>query len=501
MSRVLVVEWDFREVRGLLAAQRSGGVEIAAMFAREIPASAHNSLDAVRDALAPAIAGLELVKTPLIVAVGRQMVELRQVALPPAPAEELPEMVRLSAEQEFASLTEDDALDFLVMAGGPAQPHRLMVAVMTESQRDEIVALGSRLGLPVQRIALRAGATAALVPLNADRFGDDPVMCVDAMPQEVDLTVCESRRVTFLRTARISTESQTPLHSGSSLVNEVRRTLAAASNQDDSQRSVATICLFGDADEDRATIELLEQDLALPVVAADPLAGLRVSPKIDSAILASRGRFAALVGLACDELAGQPPRFDFLHPKQRSETPTNRRTWSLAAAAVASLVLAIAWTMMSMLSSPLEEQAELRARLEPLQKLTEKSADVEARAGEVENWLATDVNWLDQLENLSRKLRQQPLANGEFAVDDDVVVNSLSLDRSRDVGGTIQLKAVARRPESVQFFETRLRDEQHRVRLQGGNHDSLVDGYDWAFELFVRVEPDEPANLQETAQP
>ena len=128
-------------------------------------------------------------------------------------------------------------------------------------------------------------------------------------------------------------------------------------------------------------------------------------------------------------------------------------------------------------------------------------AEVEARAGEVESWLRTDVNWLDQLENLSRKLRQQPLASGQFAVDDDVIVTGLTLARSRENGGTMELKAVARRPESVQAFVTRLRDDRHRVRLEGGKDDERIENYAWAFEVFVEVEPDEPAELLESDRP
>ncbi len=97
MTRKIAIDWDETEIR-LVAAQVSGNsvkVSEAALIAVEDG----NVMETLRKAIA--LRGLE--RTETLVAIGRGKAELRELQLPPVPADELPDMVRFQAVRSFAS--------------------------------------------------------------------------------------------------------------------------------------------------------------------------------------------------------------------------------------------------------------------------------------------------------------------------------------------------------------------------------------------------------------
>ena len=121
--------------------------------------------------------------------------------------------------------------------------------------------------------------------------------------------------------------------------------------------------------------------------------------------------------------------------------------------------------------------------------------DVTAQAGAIDHWSATDVNWLDELEQFARRVRPQPLTAKEFNVGSDAMMTQLTIRRATGAnpsGGQMDFDGVAKSPAAVADLEQRLRDEKHRVSTGGGKQDKTVPGYDWSFGLQVKVpRPDE----------
>jgi hypothetical protein len=155
------------------------------------------------------------------------------------------------------------------------------------------------------------------------------------------------------------------------------------------------------------------------------------------------------------------------------------------------------------ISDPARELAQLENRIQALQSQADMYKDATAQAAAVERWLATDVNWLDELEQFARRVRPQPLSAKDFPADEDVVVAQLTMLRppgTDAVGGRIDLQAKAKSDTAVRDLEQRLRDERHRVTPGGIQQDKTVPGYPRALDLQVHVLPLSEEESDEAAE-
>jgi hypothetical protein len=219
----------------------------------------------------------------------------------------------------------------------------------------------------------------------------------------------------------------------------------------------------------------------------------------------SLARFAAVMGMALGEADRRPPVVDFLNVRRRAEQRKITRQHVLAAAAAAVTLLAVGlflWWRSASLSRDLRrlnaETAQLNAQYQQGQ-----FGEMIDKAASIERWLATDVNWLEELRSLSNKWRPKPLDSKEFPVADDIVVTQLTAFRppGNDArGGRVAVQAVARSQSAVATLEQRLRDLEHGINTGGGKQDSSVPGYVWSFGLTMDVAPsDDVVDVAESA--
>src|SRR5688500_17758540 len=119
MAQLLAIEWDAREAR--LAIGRTRGKELTIEHALAV------LLGAREDGTADSSIGSQIAnelrrrgvgRVETLVAVGRANIELKQLSLPPAPEEELPELVRFQALRQFTTIGEDWPLDFVRLNTG-----------------------------------------------------------------------------------------------------------------------------------------------------------------------------------------------------------------------------------------------------------------------------------------------------------------------------------------------------------------------------------------------
>src|SRR6185312_12329442 len=115
---------------------------------------------------------------------------------------------------------------------------------------------------------------------------------------------------------------------------------------------------------------------------------------------------------------------------------------------------------------------------------------VTEQAAAVDHWLATDVDWLDQLNEFAHRVRPEPLAAKDFPVADDTVITQVTLLKppgTNPTGGRMDVQAVAKNSAAVSSLEKRLRDGEHKVSTGGGKLEKSLPGYDWSFDLDIRV--------------
>ncbi len=146
--------------RALLLASGPTGTNVAGAWAVSLTTSDPAGLSGkqIGTRLAAAISGQASGKTTTIVGAGRDHVQMKLLSLPPAPADELPEMVRFQAEREFTALGTDAALDFIPLSGDAQTPHQVLAIALSPAGMAEVRELCEPLGVEPDRVAIRACA-------------------------------------------------------------------------------------------------------------------------------------------------------------------------------------------------------------------------------------------------------------------------------------------------------------------------------------------------------
>ncbi len=426
-------------------------------------------------------------KVTTLVGVGRDNVQIKLLSLPPAPAEELPDLVRFQAEREFTALGSDAALDFIPLSGDAQSTHQVLALALSPAGLTEAREVCQALGVEPDRMPARVCAATSLAIRAGAISAGQVALVVQPLGEEADLVVQADEKVVLLRTVRLPDSSQ-PEGRQRALVGEIRRTIAAV-RQQLADRQVNKIVLCGN-DAALGVSGNIADELELPVTVMDPVAEAPAGLSSKGVPAESLGRFAAVLGMALAEADRRPPIVDFANVRQRIEARRFGRVHALAVAAAAVAVLAFAVHLWRQISEPSREVAELQVRIHDLQTQADKYKTVTAQAALVDHWLATDVNWLDELEQLARRVRPKPLSAKDFAVASDAVMTQMTISRPTGptaAGGHIDFQGVAKSPGAVADLEQRLRDEQHHVSTGIGKQDKTVPGYDWSFGLAVQV--------------
>ena len=97
-------------------------------------------------------------------------------------------------------------------------------------------------------------------------------------------------------------------------------------------------------------------------------------------------------------------------------------------------------------------------------------------------WKNRDVNWLEELRDLSIR----------FPGPRDAVVLRMSMRPSQGAGGLIDLQGLVRDPKVVVNLERQVRDDFRTVRSRRVQQRTQEDDYTWLYETSVSVAPRRP---------
>ena len=300
MPRILAIDWDRLEARALLLQAGPTGTSVMRAWIVPLEQVDHASPTGshLGKQLAAALAGEPLGKVTTLVGVGRDQVQMKLLSLPPAPAEELPELVRFQAEREFTSLGEDSALDFIPLAGDATTPHQVLAAALAGSSLGEVNNVCQALGSELTRVTLRACGAASFVARSSIVGANEISLVANRFEDEADLTVLSGDKIVFVRTVRLADPSNEAARD-KALASEIRRTLAAVRQQLGDQQ-VGKVVLCGTAD-DSAEAASLATDLGLPVAVFDVAAHAPTGLARAGVPSESAGRLAAVLGMALGE--------------------------------------------------------------------------------------------------------------------------------------------------------------------------------------------------------
>ena len=436
--------------------------------------------------LAAALGARGVGRLDTLVAIGRTNIELRQLLLPPAPDDELPDMVRFQAMREFNEFDENWLLDFVTLGDLPNEPRTVLAAAIGPDLVEQIQQTCQAAGLKPRRLVLRACAAASLLARAESARQGELRLLIDLLSDEADLTVMSDGRVVFLRTTRLGGDPPQP----QVLIGEIRRTMAAVQNQLGG-RKVDSIVLCGHGAQQAEMARRIEKDLAVPTGLFDPFQGLKLGEELRSAPPEHPGRFAPLIGLLLAELEHTGHAVDFLHPRRRQEQPRKWKRYVFPAVAAVALI-GLYWGYQRMEYARLtQETRELTDRSKSLDSAIEKAANLQKSADAIEKWMATDVCWLDELEEVSR----------EFPPAGDAMLVHLVLGPGPNAkGGQMSMEGLAKSPATIETMEQGLSDPAHQVTSKSSNDDTTIKPYTWRFNDLLIIKT-APPNTNKTPPP
>jgi hypothetical protein len=197
-----------------------------------------------------------------------------------------------------------------------------------------------------------------------------------------------------------------------------------------------------------------------------------------------------------DEAGGATHAIDFLHPRKKPEPVNTRRRNLLITATVAVAALAAVLLVLIQIEQRDSEILQLKSQIGSMKSKVVQAEKQKQNTAAVQEFLDSDINWLDELRNLSQRL---PSA-------DDMLVTQLNVGTRMPSGGEINIDGFTRTSEQIKEIQHRLRADDRKVISKGGHDDPrrAKEKLRWRFDETVLVEPGSakpPANGPPVASP
>jgi hypothetical protein len=335
-------------------------------------------------------------RSELIFVVDRQHVEIREVSVPPAPADELPDLVRFQARNVFASMNEHWLLDYVPFENADEEPRVLAIAI-PPTLKEQCLAVAEAAGLKLKRILFRPYA---FCDLFESRLSDEKKrLLIHPNEKQVDFTITDGDQLIATRSVNAAGDQDHGKLAGQ-MVSEARRTIASTRSALGGH-NLDQILIGADKKDFAELEEFLSSQLDIPVVFCDPMRS--VNP---SNLVAPRPKhpelYAPLIGGLVREYSGDKPRVDFLHPRKPVVKKRDYRKTLLAASAVAVLLLGgliVGWNILASQSAEIDR---LQTQLNNERRINRGDSnqpgldEMIGQVNELDKWQMTRVNWLDE---------------------------------------------------------------------------------------------------------
>ncbi len=409
METLVAIHWHGSVLRIAAAHVDEGVVRVHKLIERSLPESA--DLAMVREELSNVVAAENLKGHDAAVVVDREQFEMRQLTLPQVPDEELPDIVRFQAKNNFTAFGENDIVDYIrlgsAQSGNQAQ---LLAATLSASELKSIRGMLESARLKLKHIIPRPFATVNLI--QSELTGGNHQLIVNEFGDEADLSVVYRNLIVLTRSIRLPHEAA---EKDGALIREIRRTIAASRNQP-LGGTIERIVIVGDDQAHGQLAAVIDHDLKLPVRVVPVGEFLAVEPGAKPAAAADNGSRAPLFGALKWRSEPAAHLIDFAMPRRRPEPQRDMRRWYLVGGGAAALALMALLMTYFLIASRRSEIADLQAKLDGLKSQTKDAGRLLGDVGLIDQWKRGDINWLDELSDISARL---PLP-------DDVIVKSFN---------------------------------------------------------------------------
>ena len=455
----------------------------------EVPVESSSTDEQRGSALKESLAERGVTKAELIGVVNRKQVEMREVEVPPAPDNELPDLVRFQARNVFASMNDNWKLDYVpfdnlpVDASEPKQLRVLAIAI-SPNLNDTYTAVAEHAGLKLKRIVFGPYSCCGLYEsLMSD---DSNRLLIVPAAGHFDFTVAAGPNLIAARSVKAPTDAE---HSARQIVSEVRRTLAStkALLQDQPVGQV----LIGASEKQFGAIGAeVESTLDLPVAYLDVFATMPAR-QLSAARPEHPEHFAAVVGSLSREYSSKRQPVDFVNPRKPIVRQLNYRPALFAAVAAAIFCLMIGTYAWMTLSNQSKQIADKQTELDNLKKENQGEGNqpsIDKMVGEVElmdQWEFSRTNWLDELKTLSELMK----------TPDDILVTNFQGQPSKESTVKMYLKVRTTEKTNQESDWIQLLFDDYGVETGASKPDNVKSDYPFTSDLTLTIKPDSEAIL------
>jgi hypothetical protein len=489
MAKAVALKLQSQSALAVVVRTSGGVVEVEAVV--PVTFAAGDNAKSMGEKIAAALKPFGAAKVTTLLAVPRVDLHWANYDLPPAPPEELPNLVAIQGMRDFAIADDGLGFDYVSLDGDHEHPHRVLAVGLGPSALERARAVCTAADLKLTRIVPEPFGWVELGRLAA-RSADAvaaPLAVFAAMAgRQAAVWATAGDELRLVRTVWLAAEPNAD-EDLAALAGELRRTLLSLSQHGGVAAGAIPLMYCGD-DATRIAGQL-SATLSRPVRGV-PLEELVETPTTDAAEVAP---LAALAGAAAN---GRKSPVDLLNPHRPPAPPSQKRTFVLAGAAAGLVASLLAWNGYRRISTPLAEAAEATAKQTELAPTLTRLKTEEDKAAAVDAWLGQSVNLLTELDHLGQQLRPKELSDKEFNSGEDLIVTKLSL-----AGRQITLEASARSTDAVQAIERRLREGRYRV-MRGvvESKSEGTPGYEARVSEVVERMPDsEPGSAASASAP
>ena len=355
-------------------------------------------------------------KAEAVAVLNRWQAEIREVTVPPAPDEELADLVRFQARNEFISLTDDWKLDYIRLAQPAEGPHRVLAAAVSPTVIEKLQTICEAAGMTLKHIVLQPLAILDLFINDPRNENARSQLLIRSGDERADLAIAVDGNLKVTRSIRYAADA-TPEKRASMLISESRRTLAAASPSLDAPIKHATV--LGPEKRFKALAGDLTKGLGFSVDFVDAFTMVPLAANFDRPDPSTD--YSALLGSLMRQQAGTKHAIDFLSPRRVIVRRPERGRWvTVAGLALAASVLLFlfGWFSLRSQQNQIDELNQTLARMTSNNQGDGRRPSVDQIMGEVgiiDQWKLNDVNWLDELKQVSERM----------LTPDDVILDSL----------------------------------------------------------------------------
>src|SRR3954471_22535584 len=250
MHRVVAIRLKANSALAVLA--HGGGDHITVERVETIPLSESDSPKARGEAIAAALSEWRLNRLPVVISVLRSDLSVQTYDLPPAPAEDLPDLVHLQAQRDLPLSDDGEGFDFLPLAGDEVHPYRVLAVGLSPAQWSGIRETCDAAELKVERIVpeplgwVEVGRRALA---RSDAAADALTVFATIIDRQAVVWATEGAALRLIRSIWLP-EDDNSAADAAALGGELRRTLLSLAQSPAVQRGAVKCVYIGpNADE------------------------------------------------------------------------------------------------------------------------------------------------------------------------------------------------------------------------------------------------------------